>query len=75
MWLHRFIPSIPAKSQPIMSLWICNTNGSRMQQIGYQDLKGPESAGAKPCSLRWLPGGKRLSFLCQKTLWTVPVEN
>jgi hypothetical protein len=74
-WLHRALPRISAQSRVTQSLWVSRLDGTGMVEVGHlpiADEKEAEKAGNR--LLRWLPGGRRLSFLYQDALWTVPVE-
>ena len=67
----------PEKGKPeqgISGLWICRKDGSDMRNLGdwSQDSNPnhiPELEG-----LRWLPDGRRLSFVYNNALWTVQVK-
>ena len=69
---------VPAQSdkaaQRVLGLWVCRKDGSEMRNLGdwrrdsnpnrFPDLEG----------LRWLPDGRRLSFVCREALWTVRTD-
>ena len=57
------------------SLWVSQLDGSRMREIGSAgtDVR-QRSAPSLLMQLRWLPGGKRLSFLYNGALYTVPTD-
>ena len=65
---HRLFPALKTLPQARVSLWVSNLDGSRMKELGY--VKGI----AFIPSLRWLPDGKRMSFIYDKALYTVPAD-
>jgi len=71
--LQRFFPALEKDEHECLALYVSQLDGSRMREIGQVDSK-PTSAGNLINEMRWLPGGKRLSFIANDTLWTVPVE-
>jgi hypothetical protein len=52
------------------ALWGSNIDGSRRVEIGYM----AEAGWGRGERLLWLPGGKRLSFVYNDNLYTVPVD-
>lgn len=63
------------KSKRSISLWICRTNGQNMHMVGTIQGTFSEwdySSKTSPCSLRWKPDGKHLSFVYKDALYTVP---
>ena len=51
------------------SLWVSNIDGTHMHQIGSRNLKAEEQFGPQILELQWLPGGKRLGFMCYENGW------
>ena len=68
-FLHRSIT--PQAQEQIL---VSNIDGSEMREIGTFDVPPGEDIGEedKISNLRWLPGGKQLSFEHDGGLWTVP---
>ena len=68
-FLHRSIT--PQAQEEIL---VSNKDGSEMREIGTFDLPPGEYADVekKINVLRWLPGGRQLSFEHDGGLWTVP---
>jgi hypothetical protein len=75
VWLHKWLPQIPATSQQRLSLWITRSDGSQPQEIGYIAIPKPDPNGsADIADLEWLPSGKRLSFIYEDSVYTVPTD-
>lgn len=71
-------------------LWVSNVDGSTMHLLGclgtdyhrkgvpkeldYGPVAEDDADKALPMQIRWLPDGKQLSFLYEKSLWTIPVN-
>jgi hypothetical protein len=69
--LNRWVPSLHL-SEPltITHYYVCNTDGSDMHEIGSfvgEYLGGPEE-------FRWSVDGKRIGFVYNNWLWTVPAD-
>ena len=63
------LPKYRYARSTIVGLWISDTNGGGMRLLGNLDTdKG------SPDVLRWTPDGKRISFICQDAIWTVPAD-
>lgn len=58
----------------VVTLWISDLNGHGLRELGEIGIEPSERCPLTLCSLEWLPDGKRLSFLYQDALWTVPVS-
>ena len=63
-----------SRTGPTVSLCVSRLDGTRPRSLGSEELRvdrenGPE---AEIGQLRWLPDGKRLSFVFRDTLWTIP---
>jgi hypothetical protein len=67
--------------QKRISLWISDLNGRHFHELGslpYPNSLKPTSTDwlqeltFEPRELRWLPSGKRLSFVYKNALWTLP---
>ncbi|HLK57646.1 MAG TPA: hypothetical protein VKU00_13860 [Chthonomonadaceae bacterium] len=70
-FLHRFIPRISGSDRHRWEIWVSDTDGSHMRQIGYEELPNPGDYSSVPMDLQWLPDGKHLSFLHKETLYTL----
>jgi hypothetical protein len=71
--IHNLVPSFKADRREVVELWISRLDGSNARRIGYQPinvLKDDEY----PSGLRWMPDGKRVSFVLRNVLQTVPVD-
>jgi hypothetical protein len=75
-WLRRLFPSLPSKPIITESLWICQTDGQGLQEIGHVPGKTAASGDADEqlTDLQWLPDGKQISFIYQNMLYTVPAR-
>jgi len=72
-FMHRFLPSVKVQTDHATACWVCNLDGTDMRKIGSIQTR-PEDLESPLKQLRWLPDGKRLSFLYQDALWTVPAD-
>lgn len=70
-WLHRFLPHVKEDPISTLRLYISPVDGSQMREIGGIEMW---DTVRKISDLRWLPGGKRLSFILNNTLYTVSAE-
>jgi len=53
---------------------VCNIDGTEMHEVGtWQEHVNPNVVLDLE-NLRWLPSGKRLSFVCDDVLYTVPAD-
>lgn len=73
-FLAKWFSSMHPVSRYVLKLYTSRLDGSDVQEIGYMEIKGKPSATNLPRLLRWLPDGKRLSFVYQGALWTVPAD-
>lgn len=70
-----------SKGLPDMySLWVSDLKGGHMREIGHVEAQSEKTTSSPtgdrthaPQTVRWTPGGKRLSFLYKDALYTVPV--
>jgi hypothetical protein len=70
--------------RPEWRLWVANLDGSHRHEVGYmvQPPDHPPGVAGQggwmspsyPQELKWLPDGKRLSYVFDDALYTVPVE-
>jgi hypothetical protein len=61
-----FHPESPASNEE--QLWVASLDGTERRQVGAIDATRHFLLKA----YRWTPDSKRISFLCDDTLWTVP---
>ena len=89
-WLRRLLPGLKSTPTCPMRLYISHPDGSQAREIGSADvgLNGvswqSNGTGLRKAwildpaeeifDLRWLPGGRCLSFVRQHTLYTVSAE-
>jgi hypothetical protein len=66
-FLRRFLPWQQKPVAAHTSVWISTADGKNMRELGSFPSK-------TFTALHWSPDGKRLSFVYQNALWTVPVE-
>jgi hypothetical protein len=72
-FLSRHFPRVFGSDKVLTtSIWVSNTKGGNMQEVGEMSAEGPYPA-FEPQLVRWLPGGNCISFFYDKSLWTVPV--
>jgi len=68
VWLHHFLPGIPANPVIIEGLWISWADGTEMREIGHV----PGAHGWQLVeALQWLPDGKQISFTYRNRLYVV----
>lgn len=80
-FLHRILPKISEASVETESLWVSKTDGSGFHEIGHIVVSlsqgQHEVAGANDHEfyrVEWLPGGKQVAFVYDRTLYVVPVK-
>lgn len=71
--IRRFIPAWKEEKRLSLALYVSDLDGNHLQEIGRVD-RNPKPESEVIEELHWLPGGKRLSFIMDDNLWTVPVE-
>lgn len=61
---------------PVMSLWVARLDGTGLRSLGSETLRPDRVTGTEYglWGLKWLPGGKRVSFSFRDSLWTAPVD-
>lgn len=58
-------------------IWISNLDGSGLHMIGRKHVNTPgseERLSEAPRLLRWTPDGKRVSYVLDNALWTLPAK-
>lgn len=78
-FLRRWLPFLPRPSMPvpkdIQELWMCEKEGKRRRKIGFYRRKtGFDPASVPIRYVQWTPDGKRLSFVHNGILYTVPAD-
>ena len=68
-WTHRLLGSMVL---PSAEIWVSHVDGSNWVKLG--SVPYHEEKCDNPTALRWLPDGKRLSFIYKKALWVVPTD-
>jgi hypothetical protein len=74
-FVYRVLPKLRPKPQQVISLWVADIDSSRMYRIGWEGIG--TKVGDLPDNLddlRWTPDGKRLSFIHDGGLYTVPAD-
>lgn len=73
-WTARMLSPVLILQRPPryrLHLYISNADGTGMRAVGHVDVpRGDRSRSV----LRWTPDGKRLSFVYNHALWTVPAR-
>jgi hypothetical protein len=70
---EHFPTTFGSSKASVTSLWISNIQGRDMREIGELSSRGPYPA-IEPQLVRWVPGGRSLSFYYDNSLWTVPAK-
>jgi hypothetical protein len=71
---HLFCLPLCSLLLPPISLWTSRLDGSDMREIGQQDAPRVDGWNTSLYDLSWTPDGKRLSFVCDGALWTLPAD-
>jgi len=75
-WLHRVYPRFDPEPTFSEELWVARADGQGRHKIGFVPTLLDEHSN--PVTLlqevRWLPDGKRISFIYRDTLYVVPAE-
>lgn len=78
LWLSKWIPTLHRAPRLLTQLRTSRVDGSDMRVIGYlnadMDFDKDWSVQTNPLSLRWLPGGRKVSFVYAGALWTIAVK-
>jgi hypothetical protein len=71
-FVYRMLPKLRPEPQDTMTLWVTDIDGSGMHKIGWESIVWETRYW--PDLLRWTPDGKRLSFIHDGGLYTVPAD-
>lgn len=55
-----------------VSLWISGLDGEGLRCLGAVPLESVAREDQDISDVKWLPDGKRVSFICHRSLWTIP---
>lgn len=74
LFLARWIPSLYQSPHVRIELRTSKLDGTDMKLLGFVEAKPDprDTWTVNPYGLRWLPGGKKLSFIYENSLWTIP---
>lgn len=79
-WLHHYLPFIATVQYKITAVWVSNIDGSNRRELGHV-LETPDASGGKDIqrdslleNLKWLPGGRHLSFEYKNALYVLPID-
>lgn len=73
--LAWWVTSEGANKIRTMGLWIGRIDGKQMRELDRLEVDSEaDRQRLTPRNLRWLPDGKRLSFIYKKALYTIPVD-
>jgi hypothetical protein len=72
--MGRWFPSLLPKPQLLVRLYTMRPDGTDLQLLGTLPVEGEESYSRSSYQLQWLLDGKRLSFVYQSALWTIPSD-
>lgn len=73
-FLGKWFPSLRPAPRHILQLRTSRLDGSGVHEIGRMEIPNNTASTELPHNLSWLPDGKRLSFIYQQALWTVPAD-
>jgi hypothetical protein len=84
-WFRRLRPGYSVPTQCRAELWVSRKDGTELHLVGYvvvdelsMSRKGVTLRltveNEPPVNLRWLPDGKRISFVYKGGIYTVPVD-
>lgn len=78
-WLHRLMPRFSSEPPVTEGLWVSRADGQGLHEIGHIPIQpntdeADEATEGVFADLKWLPDGKRISFIYRGTLYVVPAE-
>jgi hypothetical protein len=72
--LHRFLPQIPVHEHWTTGIWTTNIDGRQAHEVGRMEVPGAVEKKYY-MDVRWMPGGKSLSFVGKDGgVYVVPVD-
>ena len=71
---HLRPPKMKGEQSGLVSLWVASPTTGRVYTVGYVPLTDMTYGGEQFSDIRWVPGGKRLSFVYLDELYTVPAD-
>lgn len=78
-FLHFIRPTVSETYIPMESLWVSKADGSDFHEIGSvvvpPDKSQYEGVRHAIYDIKWLPGGKQISFAFQQRLYVVPANS
>jgi len=72
--LQRRIPRVHLQAERVEGVWISRIDGAEMHEISRREVDTKHRFPPRLDQLQWVPGSKRLSFMYQDALYTVPAE-
>ena len=72
--LKRWVRHTHGEGEHVEGLWVSRIDGTEMREIGRREMKSDGGSEPRLYQLQWVPGSKRLSFMFDSALYTVPVE-
>ena len=72
--LHRILPMVKLVPKTVTGLWVSQIDGSNLHEIGHLDNPSGPNKIPPIDYVRWLPDGKKLSFVYRDALYTVPAD-
>ena len=69
-WLAN---KLQIRSEPIVSLWVSQSDGTGLREIGHLTAPNVENWPDTFSSLRWSANGRQATFIFQHRLYTIPV--
>ena len=72
--VHRVFPIFRVQTRSVISLWVSKLDGSNMQEIGHVLLDNNTDYMNLVHHVRWLSGGRKISFIYQNSLYIVPID-
>jgi len=71
--LERLFPSIKPPQRTIATIWTSRMDGTQLSELGSVSLRYAKLSHPVRL-LRWVPGGKRISYVYADALYTLPVR-
>ncbi len=71
--LHRILPAVIVHPHPTLGLFVSSVDGTGMVEIGHKAVVPAKPFDPEIANVQWLPGDRRVSFICNDALYTVAV--